>query len=74
MSRGGKSLSTTTAIVLTSEQRDLLRKVALIRAMQSGRGRVSASDVVREAIDAHSASLLAEVSAYQNQAHDGGRA
>jgi Arc/MetJ-type ribon-helix-helix transcriptional regulator len=42
--------------------------------MQSGRGRVSASDVVREAIDAHSASLLAEVAAYQAQAQDGGRA
>jgi Arc/MetJ-type ribon-helix-helix transcriptional regulator len=42
--------------------------------MQSGRGRVSASDVVREAIDAHSASLLAEVSAYQAQSRDEGRA
>lgn len=74
MSKSEKYLSTTTAVVLTSDQRDLLRKVALICVMHAGCGRVSTSDVVREAIDAYSAALLAEVAAYQVQGQDGGRA
>ncbi len=56
-----KSLSTTTAVVLTTEQHDLVRKVALTRAMRGDRSRVSVSDVVREAIEAHAVTLRQEL-------------
>lgn len=56
-----KSLSTTTAVVLTTAQHDLVRKVALTRAMRGDRTRVSVSDVVREAIDAHAGTLRQEL-------------
>ena len=56
-----KSLSTTTAVVLTTEQHELIRKVALTRAMRGVRSRVSVSDVVREAIEAHAAALRQEL-------------
>ncbi|MCJ2067387.1 hypothetical protein MKK75_00970 [Methylobacterium sp. J-030] len=56
-----KSLSTTTAVVLTTEQHDLVRRVALTRAMRGDRSRVSVSDVVREAIEAHAVILRQEL-------------
>lgn len=56
-----RALSTTTAVVLTNEQHELVRRVALTRAMRGSRTRVSASDVIREAIDAHSAALRQEL-------------
>lgn len=56
-----KSLSTTTAVVLTNDQHELVRKVALTRAMRGDRSRVSVSDVIREAIEAHAVVLRQEL-------------
>lgn len=56
-----KSLNTTTAVVLTNEQHELVRKVALTRAMRGDRSRVSVSDVIREAIEVHSTALRQEL-------------
>lgn len=56
-----RSLSTTTAVVLTNDQHELVRKVALTRAMRGDRSRVSVSDVIREAIEAHAAVLRQEL-------------
>jgi hypothetical protein len=58
------NLRTTTAIVLSTKQLDLVRRAALVRAMTGMSVRVSVSDIVREALAAYSPRLEAEMSAF----------
>ncbi|MDR3463878.1 MAG: hypothetical protein P4L76_16340 [Beijerinckiaceae bacterium] len=52
---------TTTAIVLSTKQLELVRRAALVRAMMGTAVRVSVSDIVREALAAYMPKLEAEM-------------
>lgn len=61
-----KSGSTTTAIVLPVRQLELVKRAALTRALINGASRVSASDVIRDALAAYEPTLRAEAARFPN--------
>lgn len=57
--------NTTTAVVLPTELHELVKKVALVRVMSGHKDRVSASDVIREALLAYGPKLRMEVRVWE---------
>ena len=57
--------NTTTAVVLPADLHELVRKAALVRVMRGERDRVSASDVIREALTAYAPKLRFELHAWE---------
>lgn len=58
--------STTTAVVLPVETLELVKRAALSRALMNHSSRVSASDVIRDALAAYEPTLRAEAARFPN--------
>lgn len=58
--------STTTAIVLPVETLELVKRAALSRALISGASRISASDVIRDALAAYEPKLREDAALFPN--------